>query len=736
MSRSTSRLKPPQTEIEKIIRLYNQGHLEKVVLRGEYLAKKYPRSILIFDILGAAYLGLENNEKSVKSYCKVLQIDPDNTDALNNLGMLFYEQGLFQKAAELYQQVVRIEPNFADAHFNLGNALVEINDVKKAVASYEVALTFKSEDPEILLQYAKALSKLGKFDNAINCFSDVLTFGTNSSNVQTYIDNVVEQKTEIENLISDYAKLNNAENNSAEVFHFSGVVFQLKQFYDAALDNFKQAIKIKPNYAEAYVSLGNTLRSKNDLDGAIKSFKVAIKLEPNLHTGYVHIGDSLMERDELDQAIKYFEEALKIKYDYSTAYNSLGFAQKKNGDLNAAIQNYRLAIEFNPDSLEAHNNLGSALKLQGKLDASLAIFRKAIEIGPNSSEIYFNFANTLSETGDLEGAIGAYQKALDINPDYAKAHLNLGFTLLNDGNFKAGWCGYEARLKTPQFTPVNLITKKPKWNTTDKGRVLLTSEQGVGDMIMFSSMIPEIQNLCDKIIVQLDERLLPLFKRSFSNKISFYSREVLIPESQYDTHISMGSCAQYLRPNLESFKRSSGPFLTANKKLSARLRSQILRESDKIIYGLTWRGGKRNRSKASSKSIELVELAKILNHKDIQIVNLQYGNTDQELAELKSQTGIDVLNISEIDNFNNIDGLTALIQACDHVVSVDNLTVHIAGALGKKASVLLPYASDWRWGQKGLDSYWHASLELLRQDKVSDWRAPLAALRHDLLAHF
>ena len=130
----------------------------------------------------------------------------------------------------------------------------------------------------------------------------------------------------------------------------------------------------------------------------------------------------------------------------------------------------------------------------------------------------------------------------------------------------------------------------------------------------------------------------------------------------------------------------------------------------------------------TNKSVDLVEVAQVLYNKGVKLVSLQYGDTDDECKKLKTDHDITIHNVSEVDNFNDLDGLAALIEACDHIVSTDNLTVHIAGALGKKTTVLLPFSSDWRWGLKREDSHWHSSLRLLRQENISDWSVPLGKL--------
>ena len=90
------------------------------------------------------------------------------------------------------------------------------------------------------------------------------------------------------------------------------------------------------------------------------------------------------------------------------------------------------------------------------------------------------------------------------------------------------------------------------------------------------------------------------------------------------------------------------------------------------------------------------------------------------------------MDVSEIDKFYDLDGLAALISACDHIVSVDNVTVHLAGALGQATRVLLPFACDWRWMVDRSDSPWYPEMTLYRQKIQGDWAGVLEAIKQDL----
>ena len=97
-------------------------------------------------------------------------------------------------------------------------------------------------------------------------------------------------------------------------------------------------------------------------------------------------------------------------------------------------------------------------------------------------------------------------------------------------------------------------------------------------------------------------------------------------------------------------------------------------------------------------------------------VSLQYGDTAEEIKDVKNELGVDVISYEGVDNFNDIDGLTSLIKVCDTIISIDNITCQLAGALGKEIHILLTYGSWWGWGVNRTDSPWYNSVNIYRQE--------------------
>jgi ADP-heptose:LPS heptosyltransferase len=183
-----------------------------------------------------------------------------------------------------------------------------------------------------------------------------------------------------------------------------------------------------------------------------------------------------------------------------------------------------------------------------------------------------------------------------------------------------------------------------------------------------------------------------------------------------------------LRPNLDAFASPSFNYIKACDKRVTKLREKLQAEADgRPIIGVSW--FTKAKIGAALRSLSIVDLINQL-PEDAYIVNLQYGNIEPDRKKLKRHSGKDLFVDTGVDNENDIDGLCALIGACDRIVSVDNATVHFAGALGKTCDVLLPFTGDWRWGLNWRqESYWYSSLTLHRQVEPWDWSPALISLK-------
>ena len=516
-----------------------------------------------------------------------------------------------------------------------------------------------------------------------------------------------------------------------EIYLCLGNNFHRQEKLDDAELNFKKAVNLNPSYLPALYNLGLILNKKQRFDDSISFFKKVINLKPDFANGYYSLGLTQFNLGKLDSAIINLKKATELKPEYPQAFFNLGVVMRELGRKIESLEYFQQSINLKKNYTRAYNLLGVTHKELGQYDEALKNFHEAINLEPNYAEAFNNLGNALKELGRFEESNFYFRKAIDLKPDYADAYNNLGRVLMLNQDFQQAFELMEWRLRREEKNFIPLNTPKPRWDGLSKHRVLVWREQGIGDWIMFSSMISELHASVEKVIVECDPRVIPLFQRSLSHEIIFISDRTEITKNDYDSHTPIGSLPFYFRKTLNDFKATSKGWLQADLERVQRIKEKISQNKSKKIVGISW-NTKSSLTQAFQRNIKLEDLLLPLKNLDLKFVNLQYGDVSEEISNLKVNHGIDVLEVPDIDIFNDIDGLAAIISACDEVISIQNFNTHLAGSLGTNTRLLLPYAADDRWGYKTSKSYWYDSVNIYRQTEPGNWKDPILNISKNL----
>ena len=117
---------------------------------------------------------------------------------------------------------------------------------------------------------------------------------------------------------------------------------------------------------------------------------------------------------------------------------------------------------------------------------------------------------------------------------------------------------------------------------------------------------------------------------------------------------------------------------------------------------------------------------------------MQYGDTKNEVDLIKNKLGVHLANVPNVDLFNDMDSLLAVISACDIVVTISNSIAHFSGAAGKETLLLLPYSAGkfWYWQDIEGISLWYPSVRIFRQRDQGDWSQPINEIKQYLEGRF
>jgi hypothetical protein len=167
------------------------------------------------------------------------------------------------------------------------------------------------------------------------------------------------------------------------------------------------------------------------------------------------------------------------------------------------------------------------------------------------------------------------------------------------------------------------------------------------------------------------------------------------------------------------------PYLSVDPSRVRRWRKQLA-GLPRPLVALVW-AGRPEHFNDINRSMSLATLAPLA-MTGATFLSVQKGPKADQL-----RTPPDGLNIRDLGGMiEDFDDTAAIFSMIDLLISVDSSPVHLAGALGRPAWVMLPFVPDWRWLMHRSDSPWYPSLRLFRQPARGDWAAVVRQMADEL----
>jgi len=652
------------------------------------IAKKAGRAEIFLN-RGNVLKILNRLTESVESYDAAIELQPEYAAAYSNRGVALLDMGRLEDALESFNSAVKFNSKFAEAYYNRGNTLQKLSQHAEALANFDSAITLKNDFVPAHVNRGIALNNMSSYEEALNSFERALELDASMSEA-----------------------------------HFNrGITLRHLGRFEEAILSFDGAITLKPKFSEAYCNRGISQKELQRHEEATVSYQKAISLDSNNAEAHCNLGVVFRELGRFDEALLSFDQAISLKADFAQAYSNRGTALIGLNRLKDALDCFEKAIAIKPNLTEAHYNRGNALKELGRLKEAVVSFDDAIALKGDYPAAHSNRGNALKDQLHLSEALVSYDRAIDIDPNFADANWNKAIALLLVGNLLDGWRFFEWRWKLDvQLAPKRDFVQ-PLWlgNEDINGKtILLYAEQGLGDTIQFCRYCKEFALLGATVLLEVPGPLVPLLQglEGVTNLLAQGS-----PIPAFDYYCPLLSLPLAFQTDLVTIPSRPAYLYCPPQKLS-KWRDK-LGATDKKRIGLVWSGraahtNDRNRS---------IGLQDILNHLP---TDFEYVCLQKELREGDS----DLLANGQIKFFGpeiaDFTDTAALCELVDLVISVDTSVAHLAGALGKKTWILLPFAPDWRWMIDREDSPWYPSIKLFRQAADRRWESVLESVSRQL----
>ena len=478
-------------------------------------------------------------------------------------------------------------------------------------------------------------------------------------------------------------KKNHSKNSS------DNEILELVNLFNKGLfsDVFKKAQLLSKKYQNLIIIwnlLGASATHLGIFEIAIKAYEKILSLNPDYADAYYNMGVIFQNQGYLIKAIKVYKKVISIQPDHVRAYSNMGVSLKDQGKLNEAIEVFNKVILIKPNYADAYNNIGIVFRLQGKLEKSILSFKKAISINPNYTDAFSNMGVSLKEQGKLDEAIIFYKKAISINPHDAETHHNLSFTLLKIGKLDEGLEEHEWRWKTAKLNSQKRHFLKPMWDGEKKlngKKILIWSEQGIGDTINWSSALSHISSKTESCTLECQEKLVPLLKHSFPGIIVKPENKILdAKKNDFDFHLPMGSLYKNFISEISQTTKVK-PFLIPIPKRVNFWRKRLNSLGKGPYIGISWKSSDMSNNRLPNYA-PLKNWQPLFLIPNVIYVNLQYKDFESDLMSIQNDFGVTVHNFDDLDHYNNLLDVAAFFSALDCVVSIRNSVPLISAGVG------------------------------------------------------
>ncbi len=658
------------------------------------------------------YHSINNFEHAEKIYRQLLKLNPDDVNILNLYGLLCISKNNLSEAISCLTKAFILKKSSYIAS-NLAKAYYLNDEPVKALQLYNKALDLEKSD-DIYYSIALTYKKLNDFDNVILNYKKAIELNPSNYNALYNLSLAYKDTGDISNAVLYARKCTEINENDDEICALLSGYYEEANDYKNAINSLERAIFINNKNYLYYYNLGVLYSKIDDRKRAIKAYNNAIFLNKLHAESYVNLA-ALYKNDDIQTALNYLKIAYKIAPQSENVYLSLARTYRDSDKNEDSIRILFDALEYNPLSAEIYSLLAINYMDIGNYSFAMDYYDKALKIQPDNLNYLHGKAVCHKYAGDIKKAKKILEYIVKQKDSSIKSKVTLGMIYLTERNFDKGMILYSQRSKDTKFQ--NLFKQKV-WtrgiSLKDKN-VLVFTDCGLGDTIMFSRYLKELEKLADNITLQTDKTLVPLLVNNFPQlNIVSKSKRIL----NYDVVIPIMDLPIALNMDFNSIPLSCG-YLSPDKSLVEYFSGLEIFKTNKKKIGLFRQG---NRKIFKNRSIDLKEFSRLFLLPDIKMYSFQIDkdSDNKNMVDLKKY----------IKDYNDT---AALLSNIDILITIDSSIAHMAGALGIKTFLLLPYTAEWRWFNDFETTPWYDSIKIFRQKETGNWAQVINRVEKELM---
>lgn len=641
-------------------------------------------------------------------YIQLLDIMPEDVNILNLYGLLCISKSDFEKAITLLSKAVVLKDS-AYIISNLAKAYLSAGELKNAIRLFEMALE-KEKNDDLYYSLAIAYKKSGNIQQAIKAYKAAYDFNPKNYNVCYNLALLYKDCNDYLSAIDIANKCLAIYPDSEEIYSLLSSLYEYLNDIPSAVEALEKAVKINPKQYLYYFNLGVLYSKIGDKEKSAANYKKVIELNPVNIEAYVNLC-SMYKSTDKNNALNYILKAYSICPDEKNVLLNLAQLYRDLYKNDESIKILEKLISLDNKCHEAYSLLAVNYMDTSLYSLALENYNKAILYSNQEDLNYLHGKSTaLKYLGNFEESKKILEYVVQKNPDLVQSAVSLGMLYLKEKDFYKGMRLYSKRSLDTNFA--NLFQNKIWSENTDLigKKVLVYSDCGLGDTIMFSRYLSILSQSAQKVILQTDKELISVLSASFP-----YVE--IIPKSckydDYDIVIPIMNLPLALDLDFNKIPFSDG-YIKADKDKYSQLQ---LFKTDKLKIGICTQGNKRifkNRSIPDNIAQDLFNMD-----------NCIFYSFKNEFDNISS--------VISLQNYiKDYSDTASLLLNMDLLITIDSSIVHMSGALGVKTFLLLPHTPEWRWFDDNKNTIWYNSVRIFKQKKIADWQTVISEVKNEL----
>ena len=654
-------------------KLHTQNKLDEAQKLYLELLEVRPDDVNILNLLGLLYLSKSVPDKAVECLSKAFVLNQSEY-ICTNLAKAYYFNNEFEKSIKLYKQALQYGET-DDIYYSMAISYKKLGDFTNVIKCYEKAIEINPDNVNALYNISLAYKQQNDIKKALYYAEKCLQLNKNDENLYSLLSGYYEDLGNYKSAVSMLEKAFELNKNNYLYLYNLGVLYSRLNDSAKALDCYNKSIEINPDYIESYVNAASLLKGKND-DKALEYLIKAYEKDNNNEKLLLSLAQTLKDLFENERSIEISNKIIRNNPLCSEAYSLLGINYMDIGEYEIALSEYEKALEYSPDNLNYLHGKAIALKYLGKEEESKQLLEYIVKHDRVSTQ----------------------------------SIVSLGMVYLTEKDFKTGMKLYRKRSEENNMLSV---FKDKIWdygvNVKNKN-VLVYTNCGLGDTIMYARYLLLLKNIVKKLTVQTDKELVSVLQYSFPD-IEVIKKGITPPE--YDCVVPMMDIQLVLDSDFTNIPYSEG-YLKAKETETPSCLDTKLKKT-----GMFWQGNKKI---FKNRSIDLSFYEPLMNNENIMFYSFQIDKDIHEKANFKSLKPY-------IADYSDT---ASLLSKLDVLITIDSSIAHMAGALSVKTFLLLPKIAEWRWFKDDKTTPWYNSMRIFRQKENGNWQEVIERVKREL----